>query len=259
MLIRMVWVLASIIVVLPCAWPAHYYFQGEVTEATGGFETLTPTGTEVWSLLEFSDTAVQSGEAGSSDLSGLDIKYGGFCFPLGISDCGGDGSIVSFLPGSNTAVQFDEFGNIESGMLVGTAFSPAFHVSPIIIFDFNLSTISVDGFGLGITKAEGELFAVELVDLDADGLFDFLDNCVAVANPAQLDTNSDGIGNACDPDIDNNCVVNFLDFFLVSKNFGLSATDTDLTGDGMVDFSDIAIVRDYFGLAPGPSGNDVCP
>ncbi len=259
MLIRIFLVLASIVMVLPYTWSANYYFRGEITGATGAFESLTPPGTQVWSLIEFSDAAVQSGEAGSDDLVALDIKYGGFCFPLGNSDCDGSGSILPYVVERDTSVQFDESGNIESGVLVGFAFSPAFMVTPDIVIDFNLNRIDIDASALGTTKAQGDVFAIELIDSDDDGLLDALDNCVMVANADQLDTNSDGIGNACDPDIDDNCVVNFVDFQLVAKNFGLNATDTDFTGDGMVDFFDIAIIQNYFGLVPGPSGNDACP
>lgn len=40
---------------------------------------------------------------------------------------------------------------------------------------------------------------VALVDQDSDSLPDIQDNCVSVANPDQIDTDVDGIGNACDP------------------------------------------------------------
>lgn len=39
-------------------------------------------------------------------------------------------------------------------------------------------------------------------DLDGDGTVDSQDNCPNIANPNQLDTDSDGLGNACDGDDD---------------------------------------------------------
>lgn len=36
------------------------------------------------------------------------------------------------------------------------------------------------------------------VDLDHDGIPDSIDNCVAISNPDQIDSDQDGIGNACD-------------------------------------------------------------
>ncbi|MDB2400943.1 thrombospondin type 3 repeat-containing protein [Porticoccaceae bacterium] len=45
--------------------------------------------------------------------------------------------------------------------------------------------------------------ASETTDSDLDGIGDNSDNCISVANPDQLDTDGDTLGNACDPDDDN--------------------------------------------------------
>lgn len=40
-------------------------------------------------------------------------------------------------------------------------------------------------------------------ELDNDGLPDAMDNCPSVTNPEQIDTDRDGLGDACDDDNDN--------------------------------------------------------
>ena len=91
-------------------------------------------------------------------------------------------------------------------------------------------------------------------DTDGDGVPDSADNCTLEANASQLDTNGDGYGNACDPDLDNNGVVNFLDSSVFSGLFGAGTGDGDFNGDGNTNFLDYAIFPDYFGGPPGPSG-----
>ncbi len=41
------------------------------------------------------------------------------------------------------------------------------------------------------------------IDADGDGIPNSWDNCVNKSNPNQKDTDQDGMGNACDPDDDN--------------------------------------------------------
>jgi hypothetical protein len=91
-------------------------------------------------------------------------------------------------------------------------------------------------------------------DTDSDGVPDDSDNCTEIANGDQRDTNGDGIGNVCDPDLDGDCVVNFSDLGVLKSVFFTSDPDADLDGDGSVNFIDLGVLKQFFFLAPGPSG-----
>lgn len=120
--------------------------------------------------------------------------------------------------------------------------------------------------GLPCAGNTGSLFDPELrklgaVDVDWDGLSYAEDNCVTMPNAAQLDSDGDGFGNACDPDLDNNGFVGFGDFarFLAafssrpgSASFSAAA---DFNGDGWVNFGDFTILVHFWGRSPGPSGS----
>ncbi len=92
------------------------------------------------------------------------------------------------------------------------------------------------------------------IDSDADGVTDDVDNCLLVPNADQRDTNADDIGNICDPDIDNDCNVNFSDINAYKSNFFAPGDlDTDNNGDGITNFADLNTVKSYFFGPPGPS------
>jgi hypothetical protein len=91
-------------------------------------------------------------------------------------------------------------------------------------------------------------------DSDADKILDTMDNCTQVANLIQRDTDSDGYGNMCDPDFDNNLIVNASDLAFFKTKFFTADVDADLNGDNVVNAADLAILKTMFFKPPGPSG-----
>lgn len=79
--------------------------------------------------------------------------------------------------------------------------------------------------------ADNVLFTITPADTDGDGVPDYLDNCPAVSNANQLDTDGDGQGNACDADDDNDGVPDVIDNCPLVPNPGQADCDGDGCGD----------------------------
>ncbi len=92
-----------------------------------------------------------------------------------------------------------------------------------------------------------ELLTVS-TDSDDDGVLDETDNCPMTANPDQLDTDGDSIGNACDDDDDNDGVLDTDDAFPLDPTESVDTdgdgignnADTDDDGDGQTDADEVA-------------------
>jgi hypothetical protein len=101
------------------------------------------------------------------------------------------------------------------------------------------------------------------LDTDGDGVVDALDNCVNVANANQRDTNADGYGNLCDPDLNNDGTVNINDFNRLKSRLGITPVvdvDADLDGNAAININDLNRLKSYLGRPPGPSGlHPSCP
>jgi hypothetical protein len=97
-------------------------------------------------------------------------------------------------------------------------------------------------------------------DTDSDTVCDALDTCINISNAGGCDTDSDGYGNRCDGDFDNNGQVNSTDFteyfipsFIAAADLGFG-TDMDCNGQSnSSDFSTYFIPQ-FIGALPGPSG-----
>ncbi|MFK7887828.1 MAG: chondroitinase-B domain-containing protein [Gammaproteobacteria bacterium] len=90
-------------------------------------------------------------------------------------------------------------------------------------------------------------------DSDGDGVNDQVDNCRLIANPAQTDGDSDNIGNQCDADINNDCIVNVVDLGIFRTRFFTPDAVADFNVDGIVNVLDLGILRTLFFQPPGPS------
>ena len=93
-------------------------------------------------------------------------------------------------------------------------------------------------------------------DSDGDGVSDTLDNCSAVINAAQDDTDGDDCGNLCDANYDQSGTVGFGDFGAFTSNFGTTNAlynHTEPVTDA-VGFGDFGFFTSNFGTSPGPSG-----
>lgn len=99
----------------------------------------------------------------------------------------------------------------------------------------------------------------QISDSDGDLVPDAFDNCRDDANgPAQtsnqVDTDTDGYGNACDADYDNDFAVTAGDFGIFLGTFGGTGDLTDHDGDGSITPADFAVFLGQFPGAPGTSG-----
>jgi len=99
---------------------------------------------------------------------------------------------------------------------------------------------------------------VTLPDADLDGVPDEWDNCSIDMNASQLDSDLDGIGNACDCDFDNNNFCDTADFLTLGSNFNQAVPpanpNTDMDGNLFVDTADFLALGARFNGPPGPSG-----
>ncbi len=179
--------------------------------------------------------------------STADFRFANAIEAMGICDVMPSGSDLG-IPGAKLLSPGDPAGSIISERMHRLDF---FRMPP-------LGSAIVDLDGTAIVDAWIALPDVCAIyaDSDFDQVRDNVDNCSAVANADQRDTDGDGIGNLCDPDVagPNDCMVNFLDLNVYADNFFQTGDlDTDNNGDGITNFLDLNVIETYFFSQPGPS------
>lgn len=119
------------------------------------------------------------------------------------------GQTLTFVVASNSAALFSAQPEVTAD---GTlTFTPALDASGSTTVTVLLQDSGGTANG-GLDTNAAQTFTITVVpDTDGDGVANAADNCPSVANAGQLDTDSDGAGNVCDPDDDNDGIVDAID------------------------------------------------
>lgn len=159
--------------------------------------------------------------------------------------------VIDTLVGDD--VRTDMLLNTDVG---GTSMPIGATVENFLVFDAGIRVSPAAGFeGLELVSESGAPTAALTPpgDADRDGIPNSVDNCVLAANAGQTDSDGDGIGNACDPDLNNDCTVDFEDLGALKSVFFSTDADADFNSDGTVDFLDLGVMKQRFFGRPGPS------
>jgi len=177
-----------------------------------------------------------------------------------------DGSFYASAVDLNAPPSQDSGSGILARITI-SAIAPG--ISDLIISSPTLTDVSVqpigdtDGDGIFDGPVFNAQITVDQLDTDSDGLDDIcdpdddndgivdaIDNCPLAYNPDQTDTDGDGIGDACDDDDDNDTVPDATD----NCPFVANPDQTDSDGDGLGDACE-APEELNLGIDADPSGN----
>ena len=170
-----------------------------------------------------------------------------------VSPCWGRVSDILIDPANPDRMHASlESGNLWLSTDGGDTWQEADEAPPAQGFSAIVAGASPDSIIGGFKVIGVAEYSTAVADADEDGVADATDNCTAVANPAQTDADGDGLGNACDADLNNDCQVNFVDLGQLKSVFFTSDANADLTDDGVVNFADLGQMKTAFFGTPGP-------
>ena len=167
---------------------------------------------------------------------------------------------------TGTPTELAKFSNVQSAHYWSgseLSSSNAWDFNFLSGFQRNFSVKNVSNFAWAVRSGD-----VTAGDSDSDGIVDLEDNCIEVPNGlvlpdagsnSQLDTDSDGYGNMCDGDLNNDGDTNTLDLNLYKLAHRTSPGDTnynadaDFNGDVVINTLDLNIYKGLHRKPPGPS------
>ncbi len=150
-------------------------------------------------------------------------------------------------------------GNLSPGAVVQVSVTPTtlstLPHGQVLFFDAEV----VDNNGDSASASESMLIG-NFIDDDFDGISNLFDNCSNTTNADQLDTDNDGIGDACQcGDVNGDGFITNTDAVLIQRHLlslppGIDQAFCDVNGDGQCTNTDAVIIkRKLLSLPPGLS------
>ncbi|AFU98531.2 thrombospondin type 3 repeat-containing protein [Simiduia agarivorans] len=149
--------------------------------------------------------------------------------------------LIDGRAGGEAVADFADVGDVAAivttdpaQLLIPGTETPVSDVAQVLVAETEATGATADTQALEDGSVSVTPVAAKLApDSDGDGVTDDADNCVAIANASQLDTDADGAGNACDNDDDGDGVSDADDAFPLD-----AAEQIDTDGDGTGDNAD---------------------